>query len=86
MGKKSSRKKADLELETILAPVIKMREEIESHVFKMARTHKFMSTCPCIACFSEIVFDFIYDKYEEPFSRFLYEEIMNQVSKKWDLL
>ncbi|MFA0000865.1 hypothetical protein [Vibrio sp. 10N.261.46.A3] len=86
MGKKSSRKKMGFELESILAPVVQMREEVEGHVINMARTHKMMSACPCIECFSDIVHDFIYEKYEAPFSGVIYEGMMNQVSKQWDSL
>ena len=86
MGKKSSRKKMGFELESILAPVVQMREEVEGHVINMARTHKMMSACPCIGCFSDIVHDFIYEKYEAPFAGVIYEGMMNQVSKQWDSL
>lgn len=56
------------EFESILAPVVQMREEVEGHIINMARTHKMMSACPCIECFSDIVHDFIYEKYEAPFA------------------
>ena len=77
---------SELELESILAPVVQMREEVEGHVINMARTHKMMSACPCIECFSDIVHDFIYEKYEAPFAGVVYEGMMNQVSKQWDSL
>ena len=86
MGKKSSRKKMDFELESILAPVVQMREEVEGHIINMARTHKVMSACPCIECFSDIVHDFIYEKYEAPFAGAVYVGMMGQVSKQWDSL
>lgn len=75
-----------LELESILAPILQMREEVEEHIISMARTHKMISACPCIECFSDIVHDFIYEKYEAPFAGVIYEGIMNQVSNQWDSL
>lgn len=74
------------ELESILAPVVQMREEVERHIINMARTHKMMSACPCIECFSDIAHDFIYEKYEAPFAGAVYVGMMGQVSKQWDSL
>ena len=83
MGKKSSRKKETLELETILGPVVQMRKEVEVHLLNMARTHKMMSPCPCIGCFSDIAHDFIHEKCDEPFAGVLHEAMMNQISEQW---
>ena len=76
----------DLALETILAPIVQMREEVEGHIINMARTHKMMSACPCIECFADTAHDFIYEKYEAPFAGVIYEGMMNQVSEQWDFL
>lgn len=86
MGKKSSRKKEILELETLFGPVVQMRKEVEVHLLDMARTHKMMSPCPCIGCFSDIAHDFIHEKCDEPFAGVLHEAMMNQISEQWDLL
>lgn len=86
VGKKSSRKKEALELETILGPVVQMHKEVEGYLLDMARTHKIMSECPCIGCFSYTAYDFIHEKCDEPFAELLYEALMNQISEQWDLL
>jgi hypothetical protein len=68
LWEKNHQEKMGFEFESILAPVVQMREEVEGHIINMARTHKMMSACPCIECFSDIVHDFIYEKYEAPFA------------------
>ncbi len=86
VGKKSSKKKVPPEFHSLLSPIVKIRKEIIEHVFNMARTHKVMSACPCIERFSDDLFDFIHEQYEEPVSNLLYESLMIEIRSEWDCI
>ena len=83
MGKKSSKKKLSPEFHSLLSLIVKIRKEVLEHVFNMVRTHKVMSSCPCIECFSDDLHDFIHEKYEEPVSNLLYESLMIEIRSEW---
>lgn len=86
MGKKLSKKKAEKEIFSALSDLVKMRDEVKTHVLSMARTHKMMSSCPCLECFSEIIYDFIHNQYEAPISGVLYEILMIEMRDEWDTI
>ncbi len=83
MGKKSSKKKLPSELHSLLSPVVNTIKETQEHAFNMARTHKVMSDCPCIGCFSDNLFEYIHNEYEEPVSNLVYESLMIKIRDEW---
>ena len=77
MNKKSSNKKLPPESDEVLSLEAKaIIKEILEPVFNMARTHKVMSRCPCIECFSD-------NKYEKPIPDLLYEILITKFRYNW---
>ena len=84
MNKKSSNKKLPPESDEVLSLEAKaIIKEILEPVFNMARTHKVMSRCPCIECFSDDLFEYINNKYEKPISDLLYEILITKFRYNW---
>lgn len=84
MNKKSSKRKLLPENDDILSLEAKaIIKEILEPVFNMARTHKVMSSCPCFECFSDDLFEYINNKYENPTSDLLYEMLITKFRHEW---